>query len=199
MRRAKEGAEEPEARGRGGKRQRRTSLTPVSAHEACPSSSSSSSTSASLPFSISDVAHAKTYGKRRDVWTGGFFRIQEAFLQYEVHEGVVDIFETFVPPELRGRGTAALLCEAAFASDELRASPRAARQRPEGVGETKPAAAPPPLLQIRPSCSYVSDTFLPRRRAALLASKEGEGGGEGEATHSTTVYEDVYACRLVSQ
>ena len=41
---------------------------------------------------------------------------EPAFLEYDLDsdKGTVDMFETFVPPSLRGRGVAKLLADAAF-------------------------------------------------------------------------------------
>jgi predicted GNAT family acetyltransferase len=59
-------------------------------------------------------------------------------LQYETAGGVLDLTHTFVPPQHRGKGLAAVLCDAAF----------------------KHAAESG--LRVRPSCTYVSDTYLPK-------------------------------------
>ncbi|CAI0393112.1 unnamed protein product [Linum tenue] len=64
---------------------------------------------------------------------------KEAYLQYVMRkEKVMDIVHTFVPPSKRGLGMASHLCVAAF--------------RHAGANS----------ISVIPSCSYVSDTFLPR-------------------------------------
>ncbi|KAK7385171.1 hypothetical protein VNO78_30883 [Psophocarpus tetragonolobus] len=65
---------------------------------------------------------------------------KEAFVQYKVrcNGRVFDLVHTFVPPSKRGLGLASLLCLAAFQHAHSHS------------------------LSIIPSCSYVSDTFLPR-------------------------------------
>ncbi len=58
-----------------------------------------------------DIDHDPTR-KRFSAKLGG----QEARLYYDLHDaGTLDILSTFVPPELRGRGVAARLVEAAAA------------------------------------------------------------------------------------
>ena len=145
---------------------------------------------------VSDVKHTKNYNKTGTRWLGGVFHIGEAFLRYNVdtiiddlcklERYVGDIYETYVPEEQRGKGTAEMLCEAVFSSDELRSSSRVE------LGQGTEAAESPilgPLLSIRPSCTYVSDTFLPRRRAALLAR---------HGRHGESMFNELYASRLVS-
>eukprot|EP00250_Pteridium_aquilinum_P033234 c5351_g1_i1 orf=244-594(-) len=65
-----------------------------------------------------------------------------AYLQYSVlsknQKQVLDLVHTYVPPSKRGSGTAARLCLAAF---------KHAQQHG---------------FLVIPSCSYISDTFLPR-------------------------------------
>eukprot|EP00252_Welwitschia_mirabilis_P019408 TRINITY_DN4484_c0_g1_i2.p1 TRINITY_DN4484_c0_g1~~TRINITY_DN4484_c0_g1_i2.p1 ORF type:complete len:110 (-),score=12.88 TRINITY_DN4484_c0_g1_i2:269-598(-) len=71
---------------------------------------------------------------------------KKCYLEYQmIAEGgaegavtAIDLIHTYVPPSRRGRGTAALLCSAAF---------NHARQN---------------SLLVVPSCSYVSETFIPR-------------------------------------
>ncbi|PIN16173.1 hypothetical protein CDL12_11185 [Handroanthus impetiginosus] len=66
---------------------------------------------------------------------------KKAYLVYEVrgNDGkVMDITHTYVPPSKRGLGLASHLCVAAFSHAQNHS------------------------LSIIPSCSYVSDTFLPR-------------------------------------
>ena len=145
---------------------------------------------------VSDVKHTKKYNKTGTRWLSGVFHIGEAFLCYNVdtiiddlcklNHYVADIYETYVPEEQRGKGTAEMLCEAVFSSDELRPSSRVE------LGQGTEAVESPilgPLLSIRPSCTYVSNTFLPRRRAALLA-RHGQ--------HGESIFDELYASRLVS-
>lgn len=65
-----------------------------------------------------------------------------AYLQYRIlfrnQKPVMDMVHTYVPPSKRGSGIAALLCVAAF-------------QHAQQHG-----------LLVIPTCSYISDTFLPR-------------------------------------
>ncbi|KAL7155878.1 hypothetical protein ABFS83_03G105500 [Erythranthe nasuta] len=67
---------------------------------------------------------------------------KKAYLEYEVRcnggVNVMDITHTYVPPTKRGLGLASHLCAAAFSHAQHHS------------------------LSIIPSCSYVSDTFLPR-------------------------------------
>ncbi|XP_078440924.1 acetyltransferase At1g77540-like [Wolffia australiana] len=72
----------------------------------------------------------------------------KAFLQYRLRPingggaGVaMDMVHTFVPSSKRGRGTAALLCNAAFQHAKDRSIP------------------------VIPTCSYISETFLERNPA----------------------------------
>ncbi len=62
----------------------------------------------------------------------------EAYLLYNVDGNEMDIYHTFTPPELRGRGIAEQLALAAF--DYARKN----------------------NLKVIPSCSYIKDTFLKR-------------------------------------
>ncbi|XP_073315325.1 acetyltransferase At1g77540 [Primulina huaijiensis] len=70
-------------------------------------------------------------------------RDREAYIQYDLRGGggggkVMDLVHTYVPPSKRGLGLAAHLCVAAFSHAEAQS------------------------LSVIPTCSYVSDTFLPR-------------------------------------
>jgi len=66
----------------------------------------------------------------------------QACLQYELRQigdrTAMDMQHTFTPPALRGQGIAAIITSAAF--DHARANG----------------------LLVVPSCSYISDTFLPK-------------------------------------
>ena len=61
----------------------------------------------------------------------------DAVLEYELRDGVMDLTHTFVPPVWRGCGVAVLLCLAAF---------RHCRAHD---------------LRVIPSCSYIRDRFVP--------------------------------------
>nr|XP_043629206.1 acetyltransferase At1g77540-like [Erigeron canadensis] len=65
---------------------------------------------------------------------------KKAYLEYELrNEGkIMDITHTFVPTSKRGLGLASLLSVAAFNHAQSKS------------------------LSVIPSCSYISDTFLPR-------------------------------------
>ncbi|KAJ3700389.1 hypothetical protein LUZ61_004094 [Rhynchospora tenuis] len=68
---------------------------------------------------------------------------KEAYLQYhllQIGEGktAIDMVHTFVPRSKRGMGLAAKLCDAAFAHAQSRE------------------------LAVIPTCSYISDTYLPK-------------------------------------
>lgn len=70
---------------------------------------------------------------------GKFFVIihgKEAFLLYKISGNAMDIYDTFTPQELRGRGIAEQLVLTAF----------------NYAKEKK--------LSVLPSCHYISDTFL---------------------------------------
>jgi len=69
---------------------------------------------------------------------GRFVYEDEAYLEYVVETSICDMVHTYVPLEQRGRGIARRLAEAAFRFAEE-----------EG-------------MSVRPTCSYISDTFLPR-------------------------------------
>ncbi|KAM7514841.1 hypothetical protein LguiA_004424 [Lonicera macranthoides] len=65
---------------------------------------------------------------------------KKAYLQYELRNGgkVMDIVHTFVPSSKRGLGLASHLCVSAFNHAKSNS------------------------LSVIPTCSYVSDTFLPK-------------------------------------
>ncbi|CAO2042287.1 unnamed protein product, partial [Urochloa humidicola] len=66
----------------------------------------------------------------------------EAFLEYRLPSpAVMDMVHTYVPRSKRGQGLAARLCDAAFA-----------HARSHG-------------MRVVPTCSYISDTYLPRNPA----------------------------------
>ena len=67
----------------------------------------------------------------------------------------MDLFETFVPPHARGRGVAAALVAEAFCF-----------ARAHG-------------WRVRPSCSYVADTYLPDHPRDKELVVDGGGGGDG--------------------
>ncbi|GAB4844171.1 hypothetical protein Ancab_037537 [Ancistrocladus abbreviatus] len=80
------------------------------------------------------------------VWNESHQRFEtedrKAYLQYAMRERdgkqAMDIVHTFVPPSKRGLGLASHLCVAAFNHAQSRS------------------------ISVIPTCSYVSDTFLPR-------------------------------------
>lgn len=74
------------------------------------------------------------------------FTCGPSHLDYTLHPATseLEIWHTYVPPRLRGRGLAAALCDAAYA--------HASR-----CG-----------LQVRPTCSYVRDVYEPRAAARCL-------------------------------
>ncbi|CAN8234155.1 unnamed protein product [Cochlearia groenlandica] len=78
------------------------------------------------------------------VWNEGKRRFEtedkEAFIEYKMrNEGkAMDLIHTYVPSSKRGLGLASLLCVAAFEHASSHS------------------------ISVIPSCSYVSDTFLPR-------------------------------------
>ena len=74
----------------------------------------------------------------------GAIFMDTAVLEYAIDEeaGVLDIQHTRTPPEMRGQGVAEKLCDAAF--------------------EHARGAA----LRVLPSCSYVSDRYLPKHSEA---------------------------------
>lgn len=74
------------------------------------------------------------------------FTCGPSHLDYTLHPATseLEIWHTYVPPRLRGRGLAAALCDAAYA--------HASR-----CG-----------LRIRPTCSYVRDVYEPRAAARRL-------------------------------
>lgn len=57
------------------------------------------------PKTVHDEEH-----RRFEIQTGGY----TAYLTYVIRGKILDIVHTFVPKELRGRGIAALLVEAAY-------------------------------------------------------------------------------------
>ncbi|XP_034675167.1 acetyltransferase At1g77540 [Vitis riparia] len=77
---------------------------------------------------------------------------KKAYLEYVLRDGgkVMDILHTFVPSSKRGLGLASHLCVAAFNHAKSHS------------------------LSVIPSCSYVSDTFLPRNPSwnSLVYSEE---------------------------
>lgn len=84
-------------------------------------------------------------GKNVIVWNEreGRFETEDkkAYLEYSLRGGtVMDITHTYVPPSKRGLGLAADLCAAAFSHAQSHS------------------------LSVIPTCSYVSDTFLPRNQ-----------------------------------
>ena len=74
----------------------------------------------------------------------GTIFMDTAVLEYAIDEeaGVLDIQHTRTPPEMRGQGVAEKLCDAAF--------------------EHARGAA----LRVLPSCSYVSERYLPKHSEA---------------------------------
>ncbi|XP_038986633.1 acetyltransferase At1g77540-like isoform X2 [Phoenix dactylifera] len=77
---------------------------------------------------------------------------KEAFLQYHLRDRRrrMDMVHTYVPRSKRGLGLAARLCVAAFTHAQRHS------------------------LLVIPSCSYISDTFLPRNPSwnSLVYNKE---------------------------
>lgn len=73
--------------------------------------------------------------------SGKFFAVidgKEAFLLYRITGNAMDIYDTFTPPELRGRGIAEQLALAAFEHAKKNG------------------------MKVIPSCPYISETFLKR-------------------------------------
>lgn len=68
---------------------------------------------------------------------------QEALLQYHEERGVIDLYHTYVPPQVRERGLAEKVVEAGFRYAEKQ------------------------NLKVIPSCSYVSSVFLKKRKEFL--------------------------------
>jgi predicted GNAT family acetyltransferase len=116
-------------------------------------------------------------------WVGWLMRWVGWFLARAV--AVMDIHETFVPESHRGRDLGATLAHAAFtlaasrglASPWVMQSPldhpvqlyiyrRASLVKYTGRCTNEFAALPRPGWAVRPSCSYISDSFLPRSRAS---------------------------------
>lgn len=83
----------------------------------------------------------------------GAIFMDRAVLEYAIDEeaGVLDIQHTRTPPEMRGQGVAEKLCDAAF--------------------EHARGAA----LRVLPSCSYVSDRYLPKHSEAQHIASRSEG------------------------
>ncbi|KAF8023648.1 hypothetical protein BT93_F0983 [Corymbia citriodora subsp. variegata] len=77
---------------------------------------------------------------------------KKAYIQYALRDGgrVMDIVHTFVPPSKRGLGLASHLCVSAFRHAKTNS------------------------MSVVPTCSYVSDTFLPRNPTwnSLLYSED---------------------------
>ena len=95
--------------------------------------------------------------EHRSAASGGVFSARmddgaEAVLEYGLFDGVADFAHTFTPPSARGKGVAAKLGDAAFAW---------AREQ---------------HLAVRPSCSYISGTYLPSRGAAAGFRVDAETG-----------------------
>ena len=65
-----------------------------------------------------------------------------AKIEFEIQDGVLDILHTVTPPAARGKGVAGLLADAAFAY---------AREH---------------KYAVRPSCTYISGTWLPKNGAS---------------------------------
>ncbi|CAL5384917.1 hypothetical protein ACSBR2_001387 [Camellia fascicularis] len=65
---------------------------------------------------------------------------KKAYIQYQLRDGgkVMDILHTFVPSSKRGLGLASHLCVSAFTHAHSHS------------------------MSVLPTCTYVSDTFLPR-------------------------------------
>jgi len=59
------------------------------------------------------------------------------YLEYALKDNVMDMYHTFVSPKMRGQGLAGQLCDVAF---------QYAQQQKHVV---------------KPSCSYISDTYVP--------------------------------------
>ncbi|KAG2565122.1 hypothetical protein PVAP13_7NG025400 [Panicum virgatum] len=80
------------------------------------------------------------------VWSEDAGRFQtpdgEPFLEYRVPSpAVMDMVHTYVPRSKRGQGLAARFCDAAFAHARARG------------------------MRVLPTCSYITDTYLPRNPA----------------------------------
>ncbi|KAI4307265.1 hypothetical protein L6164_030469 [Bauhinia variegata] len=92
------------------------------------------------------------------VWNKGEHRFEtedkEAYAEYVLRDNgkVMDLVHTFVPPSKRGLGLASHLCVAAFEHAQSHS------------------------LSVIPTCSYVSDTFLPRNPSwkAVLYTEGGK-------------------------
>ncbi|XP_059630740.1 acetyltransferase At1g77540-like [Cornus florida] len=103
------------------------------------------------------VSEGGTEAARKIVWNERQKRFEteekEAYLQYQLRDGgkVMDIVHTFVPSTKRGLGLASHLCVSAFTHAKSHS------------------------ISVIPTCSYVSDTFLPRNPSwnSVLYSEEG--------------------------
>lgn len=97
-----------------------------------------------LEFSQRYAKTTATEPPTKIVWNAGKHRFEtedhEAFIDYKLrYDGkAMDLVHTYVPSSKRGLGLASLLCVAAFEHASSHS------------------------LSVIPSCSYVSDTFLPR-------------------------------------
>ena len=96
----------------------------------------------------------------------GAARLEYTDLRHQ-GERILDISHTFTPPESRGQGCAARLCDAAF----------------DFASENR--------LKVRPTCSYVAQTYLARfpsrqsqvvlERSTSLDSGTFDGGDDADA------------------
>ena len=69
----------------------------------------------------------------------GVEQARSPFIEYNIESsGIINMYHTFSPPEFRGQGMAAQVCDAAF---------HYAKER---------------QWKVRPSCSYIRDRFLVR-------------------------------------
>lgn len=81
------------------------------------------------------------------VHTNGEFAVEEpagskSYLRYRYSASIMDITSTYTPPAARGRGTARMLADAAF---------QHARQQ---------------QWRIKPTCSYIAETYAPKHATA---------------------------------
>ncbi len=86
-----------------------------------------------------DVQHNEAEGRFHIPLEGE----ESAFLLYRKKGKVLDFYRTYVPPQARNRGLAEQVVEAGF---------RYAQENG---------------FQVIPTCSYVSEAFLPRRKEFL--------------------------------